>query len=341
MSALLAQFPSAAALVAALCTALPLLLPRIRWLLSGPKSDFHTHAAPLSSTAYEGKVVWITGASSGIGLAVARAVTARGARVILTARRASTLSVVAASLPCPRSHVVVLPLDLSAASPDDIQEAVRVATCAFSTAPAPAPRLDYLFNNAGKSTRSLAAEFHPDNLRAQMALNFLSPVALTLACLPLLRASPTGTVVNTSSIASLICTPLRAPYCASKAALSRFHECLRLEMSVEGAGDRVRIVDVCPGSVKTDVARNAMAGPRGAVHGESDANIDGGLDAAYVGERMAAAAAAGLPAVWLLKGREFVAIYLAYYAPAAWAAVGPPLMRKFLADAGVRRAGAS
>jgi dehydrogenase/reductase SDR family member 7B len=322
--------PPVPAVAAALVVAL--FGRRVLWLLSGPKCDFSTHITPLSADAYKDKVVWITGASSGIGLAVARAVAARGARVILTSRSSSSLEEVAASLPCPPSHVAVLPADLSTVSPDELTALADEAIHAFADRRSGTPKLDYLFNNAGKSTRAFADEFHVDTLAAQMQLNFMSPVALSLAVLPALRASPTGTIVNTSSIASLVCTPLRAPYCASKAAISRFHECLRLEMSIADRVHRVRIVDVCPGSVRTGVARNAMVGGKDQVYGANDPNIENGLAVEYVGERMAAAAAAGLETVWLVKGAEFVGTYLAYYLPAVYALIGPPALRRFLRD---------
>lgn len=305
---------------------------RLLWLLSGPKCDFTTHVTPLSADAYEGKVVWITGASSGIGLAVAQAVAARGARVILTSRTASTLQSVAANLPCPSTHICILPADLSCATPDELTALAEKAVTAFADEVSGEVRLDYLFNNAGKTTRSFAEEFHAENLKTQMQLNFLSPVALTIAVLPTLRASPVGTIVNTSSIASIVCTPLRAPYCASKASISSFHECLRLELSIDEPADRVRIVDVCPGSVRTGVARNAMVGAKGEVYGADDPNIDNGLDVDYVGERMAAAAEAGLETVWLAKGAELVATNLGYYLPTVYKLVGPPALRRFLLD---------
>lgn len=299
--------------------------PRLLWLLRLPRCDYATHNLSLP-TSLANRVVWITGASSGIGLALAHVLASRGARLILTSRSADALRAVAATLPCPSSRIAILPADLSSATPDALATLAHDATHAFEDL-GPAPRLDFLFNNAGQSSRAVAADMRVEDIARQLALNFTSPVALALAALPALRASDVGSIINTSSIASLISTPLRAPYCASKAGLSRFFECMRLEMTIEKAEDRVRIVDVCPGSVKTRIAHNAMT-KEGAVHGKEDGNIEAGLDAEFVAERMVAAAVAGSEIVWLAKGKEMIAVYLAWYVPVVWRWIGPGLLRR-------------
>lgn len=304
------------------------LSPRILWLLRGPRADFRTSNTTLTSEALANRVVWITGASSGIGLSIARAAAARGALLILTSRTLSTLQAAAETLPCPSSHITFLPADLSIASPTDLRALATAATRAFAADGGPS-RLDYLYNNAGRSTRVLAADFCAESLAEQMALNFAAPVTLALAVLPALRESEVGTIVNTSSLASVVCTPLRAPYCASKAAVSRFFECVRLEMlCVENERERVRVVDVCPGSVKTRIAHNSMGAGVGEVYGKADKNIEAGLDSDFVGERMVAVAVAGVEKVWLAKGKEMLAVYLAWYLPALWSRIGPRLLKK-------------
>lgn len=299
--------------------------PRLLWLLRLPRCDYATHCLALPASL-ENRVVWITGASSGIGLGLARVLASRGAHLILTSRSADALRAVAEALPCPASRIAILPADLASATPDALAALAHDATHAFESL-GPAPRLDFLFNNAGQSSRVVAAEMRVEDIARQLALNLTSPVALALAVLPALRASDVGTIINTSSITSLISSPLRAPYTASKAGLSKFFECMRMEMAVEKVEDRVRIVDVCPGSVKTRIAHNAMA-KEGSVHGKEDGNIEAGLDAEFVAERMVAAAVAGSETVWLVQGREMFATYLAWYVPVVWRWIGPGLLKK-------------
>lgn len=323
----------------AAAAAAPFLLPRAFWLLRGPRCDFATACAPLPDDAFADTIVWITGASAGIGASVAHAVALRGAHVILTARREDALRELADALPCPRERVLVLPADLLALSGDQLRELAAKAAAAFPGVDGE-PRLHYLFNNAGVSSRALAEDVHDDNLEYMIRLNFVAPVTLSRALLPVLR-NCRGAIVNTSSIASVVNTGLRSPYCSTKAALSRWHECLRLELlALPGPG--VDIVDVCPGSCQTDIARNAMIGPEGARAGVSDRNIDNGLPVDYVGERMAAAAYARLESSWIVMGREFIGTNIAYYLPGVFRAVFRRTMlkelRKYLHNAEVDRA---
>lgn len=306
--------------VASIACLLALFWRRVFWLLCKPRCDFATHCAKAPGNAFEGRVCWVTGASSGIGEAVSRTLAARGAFVILTARREDALRAIARDMP--EGRAVVLVADLSSQNAASLRELALRAASAFDDR---LPRIDYLFNNAGVSTRATADGFDEENLRELMQVNFFTPVALTVACLPALRESR-GVVVNISSIASILCTPLRSAYCASKAALSRWHECMRYE---ELDDDSFSIVNICPGSVRTRIAHNAFIGRRGAKFGNSDINIERGLDVVYVADRIVAAAHARICDCWIAGGKELAVTYIAYYAPALWLRIVPKMVMAY------------
>jgi short-subunit dehydrogenase len=293
---------------------------RLAWLLSGPWCDYATHVQILPADAFEGKVCWVTGASGGIGAGLAHALASRGASLILSARRVDALNAVASALPCPPERVHVLAVDLGAATAEELRAVAAEAAAAFGG------RLDYLFNNAGVSSRAVARNFHPANLEAILRLNFVAPALLTQACLPALERAR-GVVVNTSSIAAIIFVPLRSSYCASKAALSAWHESLRYEEL-----GRVSVVNVCPGSVRTNVARNAFVSLEKQRRQSSDVNIENGLDVSYTAERMVAAAYGRLQNSWIAKSKELLATYAFFYFPALWPRMAPLLAQKYMAE---------
>jgi short-subunit dehydrogenase len=292
---------------------------RVAWFLSGPWCDYATHVQSLPSDAFAGKVCWVTGASGGIGAGLAHELASRGASLILSARRVDALNAVASALPCSRDRVRVLPVDLGAATAEQLQAVAAEAVAAFGG------KLDYLFNNAGVSSRSVARNFHPANMEAILRLNFIAPALLTQACLPALERAK-GVVVNTSSIASIVCVPLRSSYCASKAALSAWHESMRYEeLGI------VSVVNICPGSVRTNVARNAFVSSERQRRQSSDVNIENGLDVSYTAERMVAAAYGRLQNSWIAKSKELFATYAFFYFPALWPRVAPLLAQKYMA----------
>lgn len=192
--------------------------------------------------------VWcITGAASGLGWALARAVHSEGDAVVLADRdavglrdRVSTL----ATDPAAEARLLAVPGDVtSAADRAALLEAIRAR---FG-------RLDVLINNAGITHRSPARVTDPDVLRQVMEVNYHAPVALTHAALPLLRAVQGG-VVCISSMAGWMPVPGRAGYGASKAALTQWAEVLRLELAAEG----VHVLLAHPSFLDTPIERNAL-----------------------------------------------------------------------------------
>lgn len=277
---------------------------RIFRVLTGD-CDTRTMSATIKNNFFSAKIVWITGASSGIGASLAVQLAREGARLILTSRREDKLIELADSLPCPRENVYVLPLDLLS----DISHVEEVA----ASVPAIFGRLDFLFNNAGVSTRASAEDLSIEHVQRVLQLNFLAPVALARSVLPALRAAPSGrgTIVNTVSIATIVCTPLRCTYSASKAALTNYFRCLELEEP------HIRVINTFPGSVRTPIAFNALA-PGGKPFGRSDVNIEAGLDPKRVADRILAAVSSDISNPWIARPKELLAVRIASLFPSVW-----------------------
>jgi dehydrogenase/reductase SDR family member 7B len=209
------------------------------------------------------KVVWVTGASSGIGEALARELAARGARLVLSARRVDRLEDVRRGCGEDRARVVALDLGEPASFP----EVVGQAEALFG-------RIDVLVNNAGVSQRSLFVETEPAVIRRLAEIDFLGPVLLTRAALPAMVARGSGHLVFVSSLTGKVGIPLRTIYAAAKHALCGFADSLRPELWRHGIGVSV----VAPGFVRTDISQSALEGD-GRAHGTLDAGIAAGISA--------------------------------------------------------------
>jgi dehydrogenase/reductase SDR family protein 7B len=193
---------------------------------------------------FRDKVVWVTGASSGIGEALAVAFSREGARVVLSSRNEKELDRVRKSC---EGAPLVAPLDLT--QRDAIE---RVAAEVLRQV----DHVDVLVHSGGVSQRSLAAETSLATDRAIMDLNFFGTVALTKAVLPSMLARKSGHIVPISSVVGYVGTPLRSAYSASKHALHGFFDSLRAEVAKDG----IDITIVCPGYIRTNVSRNALTG---------------------------------------------------------------------------------
>ncbi|RKQ96934.1 short-subunit dehydrogenase [Kushneria sinocarnis] len=183
--------------------------------------------------------VLITGCSSGIGQALCRAFDAAGYRVLAGARREEDLTRLAASGWTP------IRLDVN----DD--SAIDAAVDSLRTQ---LTGLDVLINNAGYGAMGPVLDFERDRLRAQFETNVLAPVALTRACLPLLSARQ-GCVINIGSVAGLLTSPFAGAYCASKAALHRLTEAMRMELDPLG----IDVILVRPGAVASSFGQRALS----------------------------------------------------------------------------------
>ncbi|MCW5890066.1 MAG: SDR family NAD(P)-dependent oxidoreductase [bacterium] len=184
---------------------------------------------------HRGRVVVVTGASSGIGRQVALDFAARGADLVLVARRAALLDDVAAA--CRARGVRIEPLALDVAAPDAPAAIVGAAAARLG-------RLDVLVNNAGISKHKQIYAVTPGDLEQTIAVNLLAPMRLTLAALPAMLRQGGGCVVNVSSVAGKLPPPRESVYAASKFGLTGFTEGLWLDL--QGSGVHAAVIHVGP-----------------------------------------------------------------------------------------------
>jgi len=195
----------------------------------------------------EGKRILITGGSSGIGLATAHALAARGARLVVTGRRPG---VVVTAVEALRSHGA----DVSGVAADVSSAEGRSATLRDTLAALGG--LDILMNNAGAVRAGRLDEIREDEIRAMIEIDLVAPIMLTRAALPELRSQGSGMVVNVTSGIALVALPFYATYAAVKAGLASFGESLRRELNGEG----VHVLTVYPGGTDTPMMASNKAG---------------------------------------------------------------------------------
>ncbi|HEY0296074.1 MAG TPA: SDR family oxidoreductase [Bordetella sp.] len=196
----------------------------------------------------ENKRILITGGSSGIGFALARALLAKGARVAITGRRPDALAKALRELREISPSVSIITADVT--TPDGRGATIGQAIAALGG-------LDILMNNAG-GVRAGRLENTPEaELQAMIDVDLVAPVLLTRAALPALRASGDAMVVNISSGIALIGAPFYAAYAATKAGLARFGESLRREWKGEG----IHVLTAYPGGTDTPMMQSNRAGP--------------------------------------------------------------------------------
>lgn len=194
------------------------------------------------------KVIWLTGASSGIGEALVYELASEGAKLVLSARRKAELERVKQNCP-PDSqlNIHILPLDLS--QPDSLAQATREAIQVFG-------HIDILINNGGISQRSLIRETTMEVDRRLMEVNYFGAVALTKNLLPHFVDRKAGQFVTLSSVTGKFGTPFRSGYAASKHALHGFFDSVR----AEHWKDNISVTMICPGFINTPITLAALKG---------------------------------------------------------------------------------
>ena len=238
--------------------------------------------------SFYGKTVWITGASSGIGAALAREWAGRGAKLILSGRDRTRLQDVAAKLDTEKLR---LPFDVT--EEEALAEATKKATEWQKSG------VDIFVANAGISQRSLAAETDMKVFREIIEVDLMAQIAAVQALLPHMLERKSGKLVFISSVAGKVGVPMRTAYCAAKHGLIGYADALRAELSQTGVSVHV----VCPGSVATDVSRNALTAD-GSERGRSDAIIDNGIPASDAAKAIADGVAAGTREIIVARGGE-------------------------------------
>ncbi|MEL7446475.1 MAG: SDR family NAD(P)-dependent oxidoreductase [Pseudomonadota bacterium] len=235
---------------------------------------------------YAGKVVWITGASSGIGAALARDVAGRGAHVVLSGRDEARLSDVAADC----GETLLLPFDVR----DD-------AALADATAQAIGWKggVDLAFANAGVSQRSRALKTDMQVYRDIIDIDLTAQIAFSQGLIGHMVERESGGLAFISSIAGKVGVPMRTAYSAVKFGLAGYGDALRGELSQTG----VNVHMIYPGSVATNVARNAMVGD-GSKRGRSDKVIDEGIPADDAAMAMLDGIAKGEREIIVAQGME-------------------------------------
>ncbi|QIC75506.1 SDR family NAD(P)-dependent oxidoreductase [Acinetobacter indicus] len=247
-----------------------------------------------------GKVVWITGASSGLGKALAKECALQGADVILTARRYEELEKVRVTLLNPERHVSVCA---------DITDESQVRH-AYAQMLAAKGRIDWLINNAGLSQRALIQDTTMQTERAIMEVDYFSQVFLTKTVLPTFIAQKSGRIAFVSSVAGLLGTQYRASYSAAKAAIHMWANSLRAEVAQDG----VEVSVIFPGFVKTNVSFNALNG-EGKPQGHQDEAIENGLEPDLFAQTTVSALLAGEEYIVVGGAKEKLGVWVSRLSP--------------------------
>ncbi len=250
--------------------------------------------------SFQDKVVWITGASSGIGEALAHAFARDGAKLVLSGRRVAELERVKQALPVRAETVLILPLDLE--QPNTFTQKAEEVWKTFG-------RIDLVVHNGGISQRALVKDSALALDQKIMAVNYFGAVGLTKAVLPYFLKQKSGYFVVISSLVGKFGTSLRSAYAASKHALHGFFDSLRAEVYAENIG----VTIVCPGYIKTDISVNAL-NASGEKHNKMDANQEKGM----APEKCAALILKGIrqgQEEMVIGGKETISIYIKRFFP--------------------------
>lgn len=261
---------------------------------------------------FKNKVIWITGASSGIGEGLVYALAREGAQLVISSRKQEELERVKNNC-ADSAKVMVLPLDV--AQFDTLPPAAEKVISEFG-------KIDILINNAGISQRELVIDTDLAIDRKLMDVNYFGTIALTKAILPQMIQQQYGHIVVMSSVLGKMGVPWRSGYCASKHALHGYFDSLRAELFKEN----IKVSVICPGYVKTNVTINALKGDgsKNNVMAESTA---GGWTPDEFAPKVLNVIKKQKREVYLGK-KEVLGVYMNRYLPVVWAKIARGLKLK-------------
>lgn len=248
---------------------------------------------------FKNKIIWITGASSGIGQELCTQLANHNATIILSARNSETLQTIKSSLKNSHTHLV-LPLDLENQS--SFQSSFEQIIKQYG-------KLDILFNNGGVSQRAEASETDIEVDRKIMEINYFGNIALSKIVLKHFQDKKSGHIVVTSSIAGKFGFYLRSAYSASKHALHGYYE----SVALENIKHNVFITLLCPGKINTPISTNALRGD-GVKHNIMDHNQETGMPVEVCVKQILKAVSDKKREV-LIGNKEILAVYIKRFLP--------------------------
>lgn len=251
-------------------------------------------------TQLKDKVVLLTGASSGIGEALAYELARKGSKLILAARRQEELERVRSGCH-QKEQIQILLLDLADASA--IEQKARTAEALFG-------HIDVLIHCGGVSQRDRVINTKLDVDRRLMEVNYFGTIALTKALLPGMIARKTGHQVIITSAVGIVSTPFRSSYAASKHALHGFYDALR----AEHYEDHLKVSIILPGYVRTRISFNALMGD-GTQQNKMDNAQDKGLSPEVCARKILRAIEQDREEVYIGGIKEVMGIYVKRFFP--------------------------
>jgi dehydrogenase/reductase SDR family protein 7B len=248
---------------------------------------------------FKNKIIWVTGASSGIGEEISHQLANQDAIVILSARNSETLSKIKSTLKNKDKHLV-LPIDLE--KHETFESAFNLIINTYG-------RLDMLFNNGGVSQRAESNETSLEVERRIMEINYFGNIALTKIILPHFQKNKSGHLIITSSIAGKFGFYLRSSYSASKHALHGYYE----SVALENIKNNISVTLLCPGKINTLISTNALLGD-GEKHSIMDHNQETGMPVKECVEQILKAVSKKKREV-LIGNKEILAVYIKRFFP--------------------------
>jgi dehydrogenase/reductase SDR family protein 7B len=249
---------------------------------------------------FKDKVIWITGASSGIGEALVYQLSKSGAKIILSSRREDELIRVKKNANLSDENSLIITLDLSHTA--DAKIWINEIISKFG-------KIDMLINNGGQSQRSTVIDTDSEIERKLFEINYFSAVNLSKAVLPFMLKQKQGKIIVISSIAGKFGFYLRSSYSAAKHALHGYFESLRLELENQG----VSVLMVCPGKIKTNVSLNALS-TGGKEHNQMDPSHENAMSAEECAKQIISAIITNKEEVFI-GGKELLIVKIKRFFP--------------------------